>query len=1320
MTDPSSGGRPAWRLTRLSFAHGAAAAELLSGDPLRWWDPATNAPPDDHAAAVVAAMGRTADPDAVLAALAEMIAGSGGAELRTALEHSQQLRARLLNLLGVSSELAAHLVTRPGDWRALVGQYDADGVAGRLAASVRADAVRPVSGTAGVRAGRTGDEAITALRNAYRRELVAIAGRDLAGDLELGEVTAALADLAGHTLQAALAVAAAGLPDTAEPFRLAIIAMGKAGGHELNYVSDVDVVFVAEPGESDEAGTSDRAPVDHDRALAAAARLAAGTMRICRAVAWEVDAALRPEGKDGPLVRTLASHEAYYQRWASTWEFQALLKARPVAGDAELGERYRAAITPLVWTAAERPDFVADVQAMRRRVIANLPTALAEREIKLGRGGLRDVEFAVQLLQLVHGRGDEALRVGATLPALDALRDGGYVGVDDAVSLIDAYRFLRETEHRLQLRRLRRTHVVPDDPAALLWLGRAMGYRPDARGDARAVWKAEWALHAREVRRLHEKLFYRPLLAAVARVPSEGLRLTPSEAGRRLAALGFADPAAALRHIEALTTGLSRRAALQRALLPVLLSEFADAPDPDGGLLAYRQVSDQLGSTPWYLRLLRDEGAVASRLAHLLGTSRYVARMLGRAPEALQMLADDDELAPRDPAETLAAMIESAARQDGPDAGVAVVRGLRRQELLRTAFADLLGRLDVAEVCQAISATTEATLDVTLRIAARAVAAELGVDELPIRFAIIAMGRLGGAETGYGSDADVMFVHERRGAATTDEKAARVAQDVAGRLRALLASPSSNDPPLEVDANLRPEGRDGPLVRSLASYASYYARWSSPWEAQALLRARFAAGDDDLGRRFIAMIDPVRYPVGGVAPGDLFEIRRLKGRVDSERLPPGADPATHTKLGRGGLTDIEWTVQLLQLSHGHEVAGLRTTRTLDALRAAAAAELLSAEQARLLTAAWQLATRVRNALMLVRDKAEDQLPHQGIALAAVGRAMGYPAGSDPGQIVDDYRRVARRARRVVEEIFYASPGSAARGVGAGRPARQRRVGQSEVGGVDRRGVRPVAGQHPLGGEAEGHDGRAADGVDDEVVGRADDDQQGADRIERAGQPDPARAGASDQRDAAPQRPGDVQARHGRELVGVRGDARVGQRAPGVELEQRVDVVVLRQQPRRRERVEAETEQPEQGGGEHHRAGPAVDMRAPDEQPHHDGDRHDEVQRRVVVVHDLGDPLVRGHEVVERQLEVQMQDVLQVLDPASMPPGDRFLRGNGVATYRIQEVADRDDRDLLPPDRAAPTQQAMRQQTGEPAPCRCRGSARLRFDRHHGVQCPIRC
>ena len=598
-------------MTRLSFEEGTRAAELLTSPPLSWWDAAANKPVDDSAAVVVAALGRTADPDAALATLAEIAAQPDGAGVRSAVQSEPALRARLLALLGVSTELGAHLVACADDWRVLLDDLDVAGARSRLAAAVGADADDPVTGTAGTRAARPESDALRDLRSAYRRELVAVAGRDLVGDLDLQDVTEILADLAGGVVQAALAVAAARVPHDAAGCRLAVVAMGKTGGRELNYISDVDVVFVAEPVDGE----------DTDAALATATKLAGDTMRICRQVAWEVDANLRPEGKDGALVRTLASHRAYYERWAKTWEFQALLKARPVAGDPELGDAYRQAIAPLVWAAAERPDFVADVRSMRRRVLEHIPVTVGERDIKLGRGGLRDVEFAVQLLQLVHGRADETLRTPETLPALAALRDGGYVGRDDAVSLIDAYRFLRATEHRLQLRRLRRTHVLPAEPDQLLWLGRALGYRPDRRGDARAVFEAEWSLHAREVRRLHEKLFYRPLLEAVARVPSEHLRLTPEEAGRRLAALGFTDERAALRHIESLTAGISRRAALQRTLLPVLLSDFADAPDPDAGLLAYRRLSDELGSTPWFLRLLRDGDAVASRLAHVLGTS---------------------------------------------------------------------------------------------------------------------------------------------------------------------------------------------------------------------------------------------------------------------------------------------------------------------------------------------------------------------------------------------------------------------------------------------------------------------------------------------------------------------------------------------------------------------------------------------------------------------------------------------------------------------------------------------------------------------------
>ncbi len=750
---------------------------------------------------------------------------------------------------------------------------------------------------------------------------------------------------------------------------------------------------------------------------------------------FPVDANLRPEGRSGPLVRTLASHQAYYQRWAKTWEFQALLKARPVAGDADLGAAYLAALEPMVWQAAQREDFVADVQAMRRRVIGSLPPGQAGREIKLGPGGLRDIEFAVQLLALVHGRTDDSLRVANTLQGLAALAAGGYVGREDAVSLAAAYQFLRAVEHLLQLRQLRRTHTLPEDPAVLRQVGRALramrldgsadppGEGGPARADPAAELVEQWRKHAGQARRLHEKLFYRPLLEAVARLPGEAARLTPQAARERLEALGYADPAGALRHIEALTSGVTRKAAIQRTLLPVMLGWFADAPHPDAGLLAFRQVSDALGGSPWYLRLLRDDMTVAQRMARVLASSRYATGLLLRAPEAVAMLGDDAQLRPRPAAalqaEAAATVQRYAGQAGGPGGagGTAEVAGallaLRRRELLRTAAADLLGVAGIQERGEALTAVAAVTVAAALQAAAGRVERESG--PLPTRMCVVAMGRFGGHEMGYASDADVLFVHDPLPGAD-DEAATRAAHAVAEEMRAMLARPGP-DPALKIDAGLRPEGRQGPLVRTLASYRGYYRRWSLAWEAQALLRAEPVAGDGDLGRAFTELADEVRYPGGGLGEPSVKEIRRIKARMEAERMPRGVDPALHLKLGPGGLSDVEWVVQLIQLQHAHALPGLRTTRTLAALAAAGQAGLTTAADGQALAAAWLLATAIRDAAMLVRGRPADTVPAVHAELAAVARLLGYAPDASQ-DLVQDYRRAARHARAVMERLFY--------------------------------------------------------------------------------------------------------------------------------------------------------------------------------------------------------------------------------------------------------------------------------------------------------------
>ncbi|MEU0003678.1 bifunctional [glutamine synthetase] adenylyltransferase/[glutamine synthetase]-adenylyl-L-tyrosine phosphorylase [Streptomyces sp. NPDC006314] len=986
------------RLLRHGFTDPSAAERLLDGPELT---PVRNDP------VLLEALGATADPDLALHGLVRLLEAQSGPaahrELLDTLIAAKPLRDRLLGVLGASSALADHLARHPSDWQALV-TYEPRDLHPGVAEFERglAEATDPVS-----------------LRVAYRRCLLSIAARDVCGTTDVSETAAELADLATATLRAALAMAQASAPEDTEACRLAVIAMGKCGGHELNYVSDVDVIFVAEAAD----GTTEAT------ALKSATKLASHLMRICSETTiegsiWPVDANLRPEGRNGPLVRTLSSHLAYYQRWAKTWEFQALLKARPVAGDPDLGQAYVDALEPLVWKAAERENFVADVQKMRRRVVENIPAAEIDRELKLGPGGLRDVEFAVQLLQLVHGRTDPSLRSGTTLDALQALAAGGYVGREDAARLDEAYRFLRSMEHRIQLYRLRRTHLVPEAEPDLRRLGRSLGLRTDPV----AGLNREWKRHTGVVRRLHEKLFYRPLLDAVAQLAPGEARLSLEAARERLVALGYADPAAALRHLEALASGVTRKAAIQRTLLPVLLGWFADSADPDAGLLNFRKVSDALGKTPWYLRLLRDEGAAAENLARVLSAGRLAPDLLMRAPEAVALLGDGDGggLEPRDRAPLEQEILAAVGRAENAGQGVTAARGVRRRELFRTAAADIVGSYGtetspaeadqgalVDRVGAAVSDLTAATLAGTLR----AVVRDGWGDTLPTRFAIVGMGRFGGHELGYGSDADVLFVHEPQDG-VDEHEAAAAANKVVAEMRRLLQLPSA-DPPLLIDADLRPEGKSGPLVRTLKSYEAYYRRWSLVWESQALLRAEPVAGDEELGRRFTELIDPLRYPQRGLGEEAVREIRRLKARMESERLPRGADPKLHTKLGPGGLSDVEWTVQLLQLRHGWHEPGLRTTRTREALSAAREAGLLSAEDAEILDEAWVLATRVRNAVMLVRGRAGDTFPTEPRELAAVGRYLGYGAGH-AGDMLDAYRRTTRRARGVVDELFYGA------------------------------------------------------------------------------------------------------------------------------------------------------------------------------------------------------------------------------------------------------------------------------------------------------------
>ncbi len=812
-----------------------------------------------------------------------------------------------------------------------------------------------------------------ALARWKRLEVLRIAARDLLGFDSLEAVGANLSDLAAAIIAAA--TEAAGPRDSS----LAVIGMGKLGARELNYASDIDLVLV---------GDADPRP-----ALALVRN------------AWRVDLDLRPEGRSGPIVRSLASYEAYWDRWADTWEFQALLKARPVAGDATLGQAWATAASTRVWKRPFGADELREVRAMKAKaemVVAR--RGMTDRELKLGRGGIRDIEFAVQLLQMVHGRADPSLRVPASLDALRALAAGGYVGPKDAAALAEAYRYLRAVEHRLQLQQDQQVHAMPSRGAAVTHLARVLGYRDSAGSTARAKLDQVLRRHQATVRSIHERLFFRPLLEAfTSGQNSDGSpaseeqagTLSPEAAIERLSAFGFSDAVRTRQALQELTRGLTRSSRLMQQLLPLLLGWLSEGPDPDLGLLGLRSMTTGAHRRDQLTGLFRESAEAARQLCLLLATSPAFARDLPRHPDLLTELADGSMLEPRsrDTLERQARRSLVWRQESELDQGLL---HFLRGEQLRIAARDILGLADTTATAAALTDLAETVLTVAL--------SEVGEPLVATAFTVVAMGRLGGAELAYASDLDVMFVCETGQTAEADRMAAELSRLINGDTPAARL--------YHLDTSLRPEGRQGPVVRSVDAYEAYYARWAQPWERQALLRARVVAGDQDLAKRFEAVATDFVWgrPFGD---DDVRELRRMKARVERERLPAGEDPQFHLKLGRGSLSDIEWTAQLLQLCHGVRETG--TVAAIDALEAAGA---LSAEDAGTLREAYRFCEATRNRLYLVRGAPGDALPAAGPQLTILARSLGTTASG----LRDEYRRRTRRARRVVERLFYGRGG----------------------------------------------------------------------------------------------------------------------------------------------------------------------------------------------------------------------------------------------------------------------------------------------------------
>lgn len=851
-----------------------------------------------------------------------------------------------------------------------------------------------------------------------RRATADIAARDLTGIAGMPEVASELSRLAEAVLDGTLRGVQALLDDTPKA-RIAVIGMGKLGGRELNYVSDVDVVYVHEPLE----GVDDAAAAQQvSTVLTEVMQLLNASTTMGRA--YEIDPTLRPEGRTGALSRTVESFVAYWERWAKTWEFQALLKARPVAGDSELGERWLAAAEPFVWPEHLDPDVIAEIRGMKSRIESKPEVRKhGERQLKLGPGGIRDVEFSVQLLQVVHGRADTSLREPGTLLALEALASNGYVDDQDAGAIADAYRLLRTVEHRLQLAHERRTHTIPDNRERQEWLARSLGYRADGDGTAHEYFLNDLQRVQATVRELHAKLFYRPLLETYATVPATTAGVTlPGEvtaigekaAIDRLNAFGFRDGKGALAHVRALTAGMSRKARTVRAVLPAMLQALQDTPDPDTGLGSFRDLVEPQSESGELLTYLRDHVSSVDLLGKVLGTSRVAAELLLRQPQGVDWLRDEKL---RDEPRTRDQLVRMAVGRLHWQDTTQALRRFKRLEQLRIVLRDLAGGTTVESVGEELTALGEACLTGALRAELREQAVKRGydhLDDLPVSIAIVGMGKLGGRELHYVSDLDVLFVHEAAHGAD-EREATKIALEIALNVMRSLSDITAEGTAFEVDADLRPEGKNGPLSRSLYSYLQYWQRWAEPWEHQALLRARYVAGDRDLGQRLVDEATAFAYPSGADDP--VAPMRRMKARLEKERIPRRIDPNQHLKLGPGGLSDVEWTVQLLQQLHGADDVSVRSSSTYGGLRKLHAAGYLGDHDADQLLAGFQFVCELRNRLYLLRQRDVDVWPSSHPKLETLARSLGY-GRSGWQDLEQDRLWHSRQVRNVCERIFY--------------------------------------------------------------------------------------------------------------------------------------------------------------------------------------------------------------------------------------------------------------------------------------------------------------
>ncbi len=886
------------------------------------------------------------------------------------------------------------------------------------------------------------DEFCAELRRHKQREYLRIGALDLMPAVTMEETVQELTALAEASLQAAYefcraevekAYGVLNLPADTRRNRFVILGMGKLGGGELNFSSDIDVIYLYESDEGESAGGL-KGRADPRKFFSEVGKKIIHCMGEVTedGFVFRIDLRLRPLGASGPLVQSVGSAMLYYESWGQCWERSALIKARPVAGERELGADFLKDVEPFIYRRYLDYTTVDELRHMKLRIENELLDADGKkRNIKLGYGGIREIEFFTQALQLVNGGYVPEVRGPSTLPALTALAQHKLISPTERDKLTEAYRFHRQAEHKVQIVQEAHAHSIPEGKDEEEAFARRLGYKAKGKASERELFWRDHRAYTDTVRGIFDRLFY----SAQKEIADEGA----TDAGsiwhdlereevivNELRQVGFSDAEKAYRNLLAVRDGevyappSPKRRQVMRTLGPALVAEIAKSGAPDQALLNLSRFSHCIGGRTGFLTLLAENPETMRLLITLFADSQFLTDLFLNRPELIDTLIRVDlTRVEKSKVEMLAEVRAAVGEHDDIEAKLNALRRYKTEEFIRIGLHDLGGAIELVPVLHQLSDLAEACLETALKLTVDELEEKLGA--VPDgRFAIIGGGKMGGREIDYNSDLDLVFVYRAgeetqsrgglRGRVAAHEFYVRLGQ----KLITYLSAPTEEGIAYRIDMQLRPSGKAGPVVCSLDAYRDYHRSGSQLWERQALIKTRFVAGDPALGSEIEKIAHGFAFASGLTKEG-IGEIHYLRMRMEKELA--GEDGTRfNLKKGRGGLVDIEFVTQMLQLAHGHRLRALRRRETLTALKQLSESKILKPAEYKLLSEGYLFLRRLDHRLRLERDQSIDAFEADPARLEGIARALGYnDAKSANGTRVKDRTAKSRSGQKLLND-----------------------------------------------------------------------------------------------------------------------------------------------------------------------------------------------------------------------------------------------------------------------------------------------------------------